>query len=84
MKNGTIFYRIVAADKNRGWVFLLSWDRQVVLRTAAQVSTISIPSRRAIDKLVADAEQFYRATAVDTTEPGLLKKFAKMFGEETT
>ena len=81
MKNGTIYSRIIPADKNRGYVFLLSWEKPVVQRTAVQVSSPSVPSRKSLDRLVAEAEQTFKANVVDTTAPGMMKKLEKLFGE---
>ncbi|MGD9663138.1 MAG: hypothetical protein AB7U63_17920 [Porticoccaceae bacterium] len=84
MKNETIYSRIIPADMNRGYVFLVSREKPVVQRTAAQVSSLSVPSRKSLNRLIAEAEATFKATVVDTTAPAVMKKLLKIFGEEPT
>ena len=81
MKNGTIYSRIIPADKNRGYVFLLSWEKPVVQRTAVQVSSLSVPGRKSLERLLSLGDQSIKANVVDTTAPGMMKKLEKLFGE---
>ena len=82
MKGGTLFSRVIPADKDRGYVLLLSWEKPVVQRTCVQMSTMGDPTRASLNNLLDLAERRHGpSTIVDVTEAGIAKKLAKMFGE---
>ena len=82
MNGGTIFVRVVPQDRDRGYMLLVGYDAAVVQRTAIQYMTISDFSRASLDAAIARVKANYSAGEVrDVTAPGLMKKFAKMFGE---
>ena len=83
MKGGTIFVRIVPADRDRGYVMLISWEKPVVQRTCIEVTSLGAISRATIDRVMAQALANHNAAKiVNVTDSGLLKKLAKMFGED--
>ena len=83
LNTGTPLYaRVIPADKDRGYVLLLSWEKPVVQRTAIQLSTMGSPTRAELNGLLAAAEQRHKGVVVvDVTELSIQKKLAKLFGE---
>jgi len=78
--NSPLYYRIVAADKNRGFVMLLSWDKPVVQRTAFQMSTLGTADQKNIDRVLAEVTSFYKvAGIVDCTEDSMKKRLQKLY-----
>ena len=78
----TIYVRVVAADKNRGYTLLVGYDKAVVQRTAIQQISISVPTRANLDDAIQRVKVNYNAAAiVDATAPGIVKRLAKEFGE---
>lgn len=77
-----LYARIIPADRDRGYVVLLSWEKPVVQRTCTQMTTMGTISRAEINRVIAEAAAYYKAQVVDVTDPGLQKKLAKLFGEE--
>lgn len=78
--NSPLYYRIVAADKDRGFNMLLSWDKPVVQRTAFQMSTLGTADRKNIDRVLAEVTRFYKvAGIVDCTEESMKKRLQKMY-----
>ena len=83
MKGGTLFYRVIPADKDRGYALLTSWDKPVVQRTCYTMSSMTNPSRAAMDASLAETKRRGGAEhLVDTTELSIQKKLAKLFGED--
>ena len=77
-----LYVRVVAADRDRGFVLLVSWTKPVIQRTAHQMSTLSELSREYIDKVIANAVKTSKVTEViDVTDSGIKKQLAKIFGE---
>jgi hypothetical protein len=80
---GTIYVRVVSADKNRGWVLLVGYDNKVVQRTAIQQVSLSAVTRTSLTASIERVRLSYSATTVtDVTEEGIKRKLAKEFGEE--
>lgn len=82
MINSIIYSRIIPADKDRGYVMLYSWEKPVVQRTAAQVSSLSVITPESIAANRATATKRFNATMVDVTDPSILKKLEKLFATE--
>jgi len=82
MKGSTLFYRIIPADRDRGYVLLTSWSKPVVRVSCYTNSSMSYPTRVSLNSLLAAIKATSGAeTLVDVTEPGIVKKLAKLFGE---
>jgi len=83
MKGGTMYARIVPADRDRGYVMMVSWSKPVVQRTCQQQRTMSAITRKSIDDALEQFRIDYGVMEVqDLTDPGLKRKLAKLFGEE--
>ena len=84
MLASTLFVRVVPQDKDRGYMLLCGYDAGVVQRTALQYTTLSAPTRTSLNAAIARMQADNSAAEVrDVTAPSILKKLAKMFGEET-
>ena len=78
----TMYIRIVPADRDRGYVLLVSWVKPVVQKTATQISSLSGLSRDSLDAAIARATSSYKpANVVDVTPPGIHAQLRKLFGE---
>ena len=79
---GTLYVRVVAQDKDRGYMLLAGFDSAVIQRTAAQYTTLSDPTRATLDAAIARMQKLYSASDVrDVTASAVTKKLAKLFGE---
>lgn len=84
MKGSTLFYRVIPADRDRGYVLLTGWIKPVVYASCYTNSSMTVPSRVSLNAMLADIKKRSGAeTLVDTTEAGIVKKLAKLFGEDT-
>lgn len=82
MISSTIFVRVVPADRDRGFILLVGYDKQVVQRTAIQQISISVPTRDNLDAALDRVKRNYNASSLfDATAPGIVKRLAKVFGE---
>jgi len=82
MKGGTLFYRVIPADRDRGYILLTAWSKPVVRISCYTNSSMSAPSRVSLNAILADLQARSGAeTLIDTTEAGIVKKLAKLFGE---
>lgn len=78
--NSPLYYRIVTADKNRGFVMLLSWDKPVVQRTAFQMSTLGTADAKNIQRVLDEVTRFYKVSGIeDQTEETMKKRLAKLY-----
>jgi hypothetical protein len=85
MLASTLFVRVVPADKDRGYVLLAGYDAGVVQRTALQYTTLSTPTRDALNAAIERMRASNNAKDVkDVTAPNIQKKLAKLFGETAT
>ncbi|CAB4125747.1 hypothetical protein UFOVP181_436 [uncultured Caudovirales phage] len=76
----TLYYRIVAADKDRGFNMILSWEKPVVQRTSFQMSTLGTADPKNIQRVLDEVQRFYKvAGVVDTTEETMKKRLAKLY-----
>ena len=74
----TIFVRIVAADKNRGYVILVGYDAKIVQRTAIQQVSLSILSKANIEAAFERIKANYNASELrDVTADGIKKRIEK-------
>lgn len=79
---GTLFVRVVAQDKDRGYMLLAGFDASVVQRTAAQYTTLSSPTRQSLNDAIERMAKNYKTVDVrDVTAANIQKKLAKLFGE---
>ena len=75
-----LFYRIVAADKDRGFNMILSWEKPVVQRTSFQMSTLGTADPKNIQRVLDEVQRFYKVASVtDTTEETMKKRLAKLY-----
>jgi hypothetical protein len=82
MKGGTLFYRIIPADRDRGYILLTAWSKPVVRISCYTNSSLSYPTRASLNALLASIKATSGAESLsDTTETGIVKKLAKLFGE---
>lgn len=82
MKGGTLFYRVIPADRDRGYVLLTAWSKPVVRVSCYTNSSLSYPTRESLNTLLASIKATSGAESlVDITDPGIVKKLAKLFGE---
>lgn len=78
--NSPLYYRIVPADKDRGFVMLLSWDKPVVQRTSFQMSTLGVANEANIARVLKEVTSFYKVSGVvDLTDTSMLKRLAKLY-----
>jgi hypothetical protein len=84
MKGGTLFYRIIPADRDRGYILLTGWAKPIVYASCYTNSSMTVPSRVSLNASLAEIQNRSGAEIlVDTTEPGIVKRLAKLFGEDT-
>jgi hypothetical protein len=82
MKGGTLFYRVIPADRDRGYVLLTGWAKPLNRASSYTNSSLTAPSRASLNALLASIKATSGAdTLVDATEPGIVKRLAKLFGE---
>ena len=83
--SSTMYIRIVPADRDRGYVLLVSWVKPVVQKTATQISSLSDLSRDSLDAAIARATSSYKpGNVVDVTPPGIHAQLRKLFNESKT
>lgn len=74
----TIFVRIVAADKNRGYIILVGYDAKIVQRTAIQQVSLSVLSKANIEAAFERIKANYNASELrDVTADGIKKRIEK-------
>ena len=80
--SSTMYIRIVPADRDRGYVLLVSWVKPVVQKTATQISSLSDLTRDSLDASIARAVASYKpGNVMDVTPPGIHTQLRKLFGE---
>jgi hypothetical protein len=85
MKGGIVYYRIIPADRDRGFVMLASWIKPVVLRTSSYSHTISVVTQANIDRALEKVRYNLNAESyVDQTDPGIAKRLAKIIAASET
>lgn len=84
MKGGTLFYRVIPADRDRGYVVLTAWAKPIVQASCYSNSSMTVPSRASLNRILEDIQSRSGADKlVDATDAGVIKKLAKLFGEDT-
>ncbi len=82
MLASTLFVRVVAQDKERGFMLLAGYDSKVIQRTAVQYTTLSVMTRDSLNEAIDRLRKSNSAMEVkDCTAPDIQKKLAKLFGE---
>ena len=82
MIGGTLFYRVVAQDRGRGFMLLAAWSKPVIQRNCEQLTTLSAVTRVSLDKAVASLQTLYTPTTlVDVTDASVAGQLRKLFGE---
>ncbi len=80
--SSTMYIRIVPADRDRGYMLLVSWVKPVIQKTATQITTLSVMTRASLEAAVDSATKSYKpASVVDVTPPGIHAQLRKLFGE---
>lgn len=80
--SSTMYIRIVPADRDRGYMLLVSWVKPVIQKTATQITTLSVLTRASLDAAIDNATKSYKpAQVVDVTPPGIYTQLRKLFGE---
>jgi DnaJ-domain-containing protein 1 len=83
MKGGTLYIRVIEQDRKGGYWVLASWEKPVVQRTCAAMSTLGHATQADLDRTIATLKNNLNAgSVVDLTADGLKKRFAKMFEEQ--
>jgi hypothetical protein len=78
MISSSIYVRIVAADKNRGYIILVGYDAKIVQRTAIQQVSLSVLSKANIQTAFGRIKANYRASELrDVTADGIKKRIEK-------
>ena len=82
MKGGKLFARVVPQERDRGYMLLVSWEKPIVQRTAAQLITLGGITRASLDDAIAKAKLVHGAGEVeDVTPPGVKGTLRRLFGE---
>jgi hypothetical protein len=77
-----MYIRIVPADRDRGYMLLVSWVKPVIQKTATQISTLSVLSRDSLTAAIDAATLSYKPReVVDVTPAGIHAQLRKLFGE---
>lgn len=81
----TIYVRVVAQDKDRGYMLLVGFDSKIVQSTCAQYTTLGAITRASLTAAIERMKTEYKASTVkDVTAPDLQRKLQKLFGEDVT
>jgi hypothetical protein len=84
MKGGTLYARVIPADRDRGFNILFSWEKPVIQRTCQQMSSISAITRKSLEISLSQALERYGVDQViDVTDAGIKKRLEKMFQEQS-
>ena len=80
--SSTLYIRIVPADRDRGYVLLVSWVKPVVQKTATQITTMGTPTRASLTAVIdAVTKSYTPREVIDVTPPGIHAQLRKLFGE---
>lgn len=82
MKGGKLFARVVPQERDRGYMLLVSWEKPVVQRTAAQLITLGGITRASLDAALEQAKAVHGAGEVEDVTPGGVQgSLKRLFGE---
>ena len=77
-----MYIRIVPADRDRGYVLLVSWVKPVIQKTATQITTMGTPTRASLTAVIDAVTKSYKPREViDVTPSGIHAQLRKLFGE---
>lgn len=81
----TVFVRVTAQDRQRGYQLLAGFDAKVVVSTATRSMTLSGALTRAqLNDAIARVAKDLNASEIrDVTAPGIQAQLRKMFNEPT-
>lgn len=80
MVGGNLFYRIVAADRNRGYILLTSWGKPVIQRNCDSMHTLTGLTQKSLDKMLANVKEMYSAGSMtDVTDPTVAGQLRRLF-----
>ncbi len=81
----TLYVRVVPQDRGRDYVLLAGYEPGVVMKTAAQYTTLNSPTRDSVNAAIERMKNVLSAKDVkDVTAPAIQKQLAKLFGEVAT
>jgi len=77
-----MYIRIVPADRDRGYMLLVSWVKPVIQKTATQITTLTVLSRDSLTGAIDAVTLSYKPReVVDVTPPGIHAQLRKLFNE---
>ena len=80
--SSTMYIRIVPADRDRGYMLLVSWVKPVIQKTATQITSLSVLSRDSLTAAIDAATKSYKpAQVIDVTPAGIHAQLRKLFNE---
>lgn len=80
----TVFVRVTAQDRGRGFQLLAGFDSKIILKTATRVITMSYPTRPSLDEAIAKVTRELNASDVkDVTADGIKRQLRFLFDEST-
>ena len=78
----TLYIRTVPQE-NGDWQLLASWEKPVVQRTCAQLTSLTAVTEKSLAAVVESIKQRYQAADVkDVTPPAVQRQLAKQFERE--
>lgn len=79
----TVFVRVTAQDRQRGYQLLAGFDSKIVVATATRVITLSgTPTRESLNAVIAKVAKELNASEVrDVTASGIQVQLRKLFNE---
>lgn len=80
MIGGTLYYRVVAQDRQRGYMLLAAFGKPVVQRNCEQITTLSAITEASLAKTIASVKELYSAgNMVDVTDANVLGQLRRLF-----
>lgn len=77
-----VYVRIVTQGRDHGFMLLVGFEPKIVAATATKIITLTAPSRKSIDYMIAKVKTDFNATTVkDVTAEGILRQLRKLFNE---
>lgn len=81
----TLYVRVVAQERGRGWMLLASWEKPVIQRTCARLLTMSGVTQASLDALKEAMKQEFRVLKVeDVTPDNIVKALQREFKAQAT
>lgn len=83
MKNGTLYYRVVAQDRGRGYMLLIAWGKPVVQRNCEQITTLSVLTEASLARTLESVKTLYSAgLMVDVTDSNVAGQLKRLFASQ--